>query len=79
MSTKTIRRAKARATKRARKAAAMKKPGAKSKYGRKHEQQAKGNYRPTSPFYLTPAERARLESQITNHSKEETDGQIANK
>jgi hypothetical protein len=31
--------------------------GGKSKYAQKHQQQARGKFRPTSPFYLTPGEK----------------------
>jgi len=53
-----------RAKTRARKQAGMLNPGKKSKYAIKHAQQVKGVFRKTSPFYLSPAERERLEAVI---------------
>ncbi len=49
---KSSRRQKAIAEKQARKRSAMMAPGRTSKYARKHAEQSRGNYRPTSPFYL---------------------------
>jgi len=62
MANKSDRRRKGLAQKRSAKEQRMKDHGeGKSKYALKHKQQAKGNYRPTSPFYLSPEERAALE------------------
>ena len=44
-------RRKARASAKAHKAASFKRDGGQSKYAQKRAQQARGNFRPTSPFY----------------------------
>lgn len=64
MANKSDRRKKARAQKRTAKEQRMKEHGeGKSKYSLKHKQQARGHFLPTSPFYLPPEERARLEAE----------------
>lgn len=57
MANKSDRRKKARAQKRSAKEQRMVAVGGKSKYALKHKQQSGGRYLPTSPFYLTPAQR----------------------
>lgn len=52
------RKAKAIAEKHARKAQRMSAPGSKSPYAIKKAEQRNGSYRPTSPFYLPPEDKA---------------------
>ena len=68
MANKSDRRRKARAQKRSAKEQRMVEHGeGKSKYALKYKQQAKGNFLPTSPFYLTPVQKEEALRCVTNH------------
>jgi hypothetical protein len=60
---KSDKRKKARAAARAAKAAAINRPGGKSKYAQKKHEQRNGHYRPSSPFYTTDADSVRPTSR----------------